>query len=689
MKINYLLSLILSVSLIFLSCRNDNVEPGSGNKMAKKGSSLSSKAIVGSRVSQYGTFTVQNTSGGLFMEVSGNPAYNEKYINGAKTTQWAATSAGDLWQKWQTQYRKTENGVAYYSLMNLHSGKYLDVPSSSAAVGLQLQQWEYNGSNAQLFEFREVEGGYAIINRGNGLAVTNQNSSTSNGTPIVQQTLGSGTTGNLAHNKTVTVPSAESTDHPGQFAVDGNGSTRWSSQYSDPQWLYVDLGTSYNINRVKITWETALGKDYQIQISNNASSWTTIRTVTGNTTLVNDLTGLSGTARYVRMYGTARGTMWGYSIFEMEVYGTGNTVPSNQTWILTALAADSYRDDAVTRYFQRNNSSLGSVAWDQGSSIPLSWGSNNGKVLWVTQDAWDGSKLQSNNMFRCSDFFDYNNSIIIQQNKNDWTPDDPNMTINSPMGRPKQICSNQPGTDWSWPSNGVEIGDKVYMHCGEGVGLGLTNQSIYVLTQNSGTLWSVQRTTPAGMSGQTDINYASGMVKRNDGYVYAFGTRGTGFGYSSDIHVARFPVSNPMSWSFWNGSGWTSSPTSGTAARIADAKATAAITYVNGKYVMITMDQGFNCDNTRNIYAATSTSPTGPFSAPVQVYKINDFFGGQYTRYYTPNVHPEFDNGHNELLITYSVNFSACGVNDCSNGYLDPNYYRIRGVRVPYAKMGM
>jgi hypothetical protein len=329
------------------------------------------------------------------------------------------------------------------------------------------------------------------------------------------------------------------------------------------------------------------------------------------------------------------------------------------------------------------------VAWDQGSSIPLTWSGNNGKVLWVTQDAWDGVKLQANNMFRCTDFFDYNNSIIIQQDKNNWTPDDPNMTINSPMGRPKQICSNQPGTKWSWPGNGVEIGNKVYMHCGEGVDLSITNQSIYVLTQSTGTLWSVERTTPAGVTGQTDINYASGMVKASDGYVYVFGTHGTGFGYSNDVHVARFPVSNPMSWTFWNGSAWTATPTTGTGARITDAKATVAITYVNGKYVMITMDQGFNCDNTRNIYTATSTSPTGPFTGQVQVYKINDYFRGQYTRYYTPNVHPEFDNGHNELLITYSVNQSACDVSDCIDNYIDPNYYRIRGVRVPYSKIGL
>lgn len=128
---------------------------------------------------------------------------------------------------------------------------------------------------------------------------------------------------NLALNKTVTVSSTEGTGFEGARAVDGNlTSTRWSSTFSDPQWLYVDLGASYAVNRVNVTWEAAYGRDYLVQVSADANSWTTIKTITGNTLLANDHTNLSGTGRYVRIYGTARGTVYGYSIFELEVYGT-------------------------------------------------------------------------------------------------------------------------------------------------------------------------------------------------------------------------------------------------------------------------------------------------------------------------------------------------------------------------------
>jgi hypothetical protein len=133
---------------------------------------------------------------------------------------------------------------------------------------------------------------------------------------------GSGSS-NLALNKTATASSVETAAFPPAYAVDASLTTRWSSLYTSPQWIYVDLGATYNINRVKITWEAAYGKNYRIQVSSNASSWTTIRTVTGNTTLTNDMTGLSGTGRYVRMYGTASGLAgYGYSIYNLEVYGT-------------------------------------------------------------------------------------------------------------------------------------------------------------------------------------------------------------------------------------------------------------------------------------------------------------------------------------------------------------------------------
>jgi len=152
---------------------------------------------------------------------------------------------------------------------------------------------------------------------------------------------------NLAAGKPAVASSTQTgTTNSPAMAVDGNLTTRWESLYSDPQWIYVDLGQSMEITHVKLSWETAYATAYQIQVSTDASTWTSIYSTTTGAGGVSDLTGLKGYGRYVRMYGTARGTGYGYSLFEFEVYGapaesytrTGLAVGSH-TWYLVAVDA--------------------------------------------------------------------------------------------------------------------------------------------------------------------------------------------------------------------------------------------------------------------------------------------------------------------------------------------------------------
>jgi fibronectin type 3 domain-containing protein len=136
---------------------------------------------------------------------------------------------------------------------------------------------------------------------------------------------------NLALHKVVTVSSVENAGLGGANAVDGNTtSTRWSSAFSDPQWIYVDLQATININRVRFYWENSYATSFQIQVSSDATNWTSIYSTTTGPGGVQNLTGLSGTGRYVRMYGTVRKTQYGYSLWEFEVYGN-IFVPTNLT----------------------------------------------------------------------------------------------------------------------------------------------------------------------------------------------------------------------------------------------------------------------------------------------------------------------------------------------------------------------
>jgi mannan endo-1,4-beta-mannosidase len=126
---------------------------------------------------------------------------------------------------------------------------------------------------------------------------------------------------NLAYQKPVTATSTEA-PNAAAYAVDGDPTTRWGSLYADPQELTVDLGAPQPLSRVVILWETALGKDYLVQGSTDNATWTTLKTVTGNTEQFNEHANLNATARYLKIKGTARGTAYGFSIREIMAYGS-------------------------------------------------------------------------------------------------------------------------------------------------------------------------------------------------------------------------------------------------------------------------------------------------------------------------------------------------------------------------------
>jgi F5/8 type C domain/Glycosyl hydrolases family 16 len=125
----------------------------------------------------------------------------------------------------------------------------------------------------------------------------------------------------IAQGKPTTASSVENASLPPANATDGNTGTRWSSAFSDPQWLQVDLGQTYNISQVTLNWEAAYARAFQIQTSNDGANWTTIYSTTTGTGGVQNLA-VSGTGRYIRMYGTQRATPYGYSLWEFSVSGS-------------------------------------------------------------------------------------------------------------------------------------------------------------------------------------------------------------------------------------------------------------------------------------------------------------------------------------------------------------------------------
>ncbi|MEV5237298.1 discoidin domain-containing protein [Streptomyces pseudogriseolus] len=129
---------------------------------------------------------------------------------------------------------------------------------------------------------------------------------------------------NVALNKPTTASSFQPSygDCPCEpaKATDGRADTRWASDWSDPQWIQVDLGSATPVRKLQLVWDPAYAKSYEVQVSDNGSAWRTVHsTTTGNGDI--DTIDVAATARHVRLHLTARGTGWGYSLHEFGIYG--------------------------------------------------------------------------------------------------------------------------------------------------------------------------------------------------------------------------------------------------------------------------------------------------------------------------------------------------------------------------------
>jgi hypothetical protein len=124
---------------------------------------------------------------------------------------------------------------------------------------------------------------------------------------------------NLALAGTASASSTESNGLGAAKAFDGDPDTRWSSAFSDPQWLEVDLGTAYQISDISLSWQRSHATAYRVELSTDGTTWTTVYSTSDGQGGTVDIPVNRAPARYVRMYGTARSGRYGYSLFEMAV----------------------------------------------------------------------------------------------------------------------------------------------------------------------------------------------------------------------------------------------------------------------------------------------------------------------------------------------------------------------------------
>ncbi len=115
--------------------------------------------------------------------------------------------------------------------------------------------------------------------------------------------------------------SNEAADIEAPCAIDRDFFTRWSSGWTDDEWLVVDLGSPRAVSGVTIFWEIAWGREYAIELSVDGKAWQREVSVSEGEGGVECHPFEATRARYVRFRGIKRGTEWGYSFWEFLVHG--------------------------------------------------------------------------------------------------------------------------------------------------------------------------------------------------------------------------------------------------------------------------------------------------------------------------------------------------------------------------------
>ncbi len=125
---------------------------------------------------------------------------------------------------------------------------------------------------------------------------------------------------NLALNKTATASSIQMKGVEAAKAVDGKLNTRWSSSFRDNQWIMIDLGSAQEVGKVVLRWENAYAKEYKVQLSMDGKEFKTVSEQKDGKGKTETITFPAEKAQFVRIQCDKRGTGYGNSLWEIQVF---------------------------------------------------------------------------------------------------------------------------------------------------------------------------------------------------------------------------------------------------------------------------------------------------------------------------------------------------------------------------------
>jgi len=187
-------------------------------------------------------------------------------------------------------------------------------------------------------------------------------------------------TPSLSYKKPVQATSTEVGVNIATNVVDGDTATRWASLPADPQSITVDLQAIYKLSSINLLWEFASAKDYTIQVSLDGITYVTPAMVTKTGMAagarLDNITGLSNLARFVRVTGSARTSTYGYSLFEFEVWGKAQGVNRNPVAAFTSLSNST--STAVQIDVKSLLNARPVITYTNGKIVPMSGGIDAG-----------------------------------------------------------------------------------------------------------------------------------------------------------------------------------------------------------------------------------------------------------------------------------------------------------------------
>ncbi len=134
--------------------------------------------------------------------------------------------------------------------------------------------------------------------------------------------------------------------NPPANAVDGSLGTRWSAE-GDGQWIALNLGQRYEVQSVAVAvyvGNTRQAK-FEIQVSNDSSSWTTVFNgrSSGHTTALETYAFPAVEAQFVRLLGHGNTQNAWNSFSEIAVHGDVATAPPSIALDVTSITASSFQ----------------------------------------------------------------------------------------------------------------------------------------------------------------------------------------------------------------------------------------------------------------------------------------------------------------------------------------------------------